>query len=489
MATPQGNFTAYQQLKPTELKVGDIYNKAIDELIKNNQAQQAAALKQKMQQNQSLDKLIYDIGDSFKGGIKTTSAMASFASDYTKQTGDRYGQLMYNASLTTDPAEKQRYLQEALRLKNGYEALKASMQSMDYDNIANNDNKNLTDGKVWAGDDKIYVRTLFGSGALKPTIGEDGNYYVAVPKGANAKPDDPAEMVPIIDFFSRYYGKGLEVDITQDTIIDAVKKGEKARDSSKNTRIINKNGVVSFNQSLSEENLNTILDEYFPMKEEDFNVKNVNRAMYQLFYNKTGKYMENFDDYKATRETLKKYIKDGVREVSEHKLQQNNIVNNHTTVLTGDQIGGNASSTGGTGSYIYLGDGKYREIASDFMYKTMSQNGNEAGQHSAGLAIAYGRNPETGKNEYFYYRLHLSKDGITNTYEKVTKDVYTSELPALLRNKKVNIGKLTRQNEINAFKLYKTNGIKYNGDTNNAFKQKRDYPSVSGKSKGGGGDL
>ena len=123
MATPQGNFTAYQQLKPTELKVGDIYNKAIDELIKNNQAQQAAALKQKMQQNQSLDKLIYDIGDTINGEIKTTSALTNFASDYTKQTGDRYGELMYNASLTSDPAEKQRYLQEALRLKNQYNAI------------------------------------------------------------------------------------------------------------------------------------------------------------------------------------------------------------------------------------------------------------------------------------------------------------------------------------------------------------------------------
>ena len=204
MATPQGNFTAYQQLKPTELKVGDIYNKAIDELIKNNQAQQAAALKQKMQQNQSLDKLIFDIGDSFKGGIKTTSALSTFASDYVKQTADRYGELMNNAFSTTDTAEKQRYLQEASRLKNGYEALKSSLQSMDYDNVANQDSKNLAEGKVWAGDNSIYIRQLFSNGLLKPTRGEDGNFYVAVPKGANAKPDDPAEMVPITDFFSRY---------------------------------------------------------------------------------------------------------------------------------------------------------------------------------------------------------------------------------------------------------------------------------------------
>lgn len=415
MATPQGNFTAYQQLKPTELKVGDIYNKAIDELIKNNQAQQAAALKQKMQQNQSLDKLIYDIGDSFKGGIKTISAMTSFASDFSKQTGDRYGQLMYNASLTTDPAEKQRYLQEALRLKNGYEALKASLQSMDYDNVANNDNQILSKGQAWAGDNKIYVRTLFGSGVLKPTIGEDGNYYVAVPKGANAKPNDPAEMVPIIDFFSRYYGKGLEVDITQDTIVDAVKKGEKARDSSKNTRTINKNGVVSFNKSLSEENLNTILDEYFPMKKDDFNVKNVNRAMYQLFYNKTGKYMENFDDYLATRETLKKYIKDGVPEVSEHKLTNNTNVTIHNH--NGDKATGESLSNA-TDINVFVKDKNGKVFSHNMIVVPTSRGG--GGEVNNNLAVAYDK---LSRSFRFYEVVRNQTGELMVASKEVRKDV------------------------------------------------------------------
>lgn len=472
MATPQGNFTAYQQLKPTELKVGDIYNKAIDELIKNNQAQQAAALKQKMQQNQSLDKLIYDIGDSFKGGIKTTSAMASFASDYTKQTGDRYGQLMYNASLTTDPAEKQRYLQEALRLKNQYEAIKSSLQSVDYDNIANNDNKNLTDGKVWAGDDKIYVRTLFGSGALKPTIGEDGNYYVAVPKGANAKPDDPAEMVPINDFFSRYYGKGLEVDITQDTIIDAVKKGEKARDSSKNTRTINKNGVVSFNKSLSEENLNTILDEYFPMKKDDFDVKRVNRGMYQLFYNQTGKYMENYDEYLATRETLKKYIKDGVPEVAEHKLTNNTNVTIHNH--NGDKATGESLSNA-TDINVFVKDKNGKVFSHNMIVVPTSRGG--GGEVNNNLAVAYDKSSRSFK---FYEVVRNQTGELMVASKEVRKDVAVNLL-------KQNVG-----GKANASKVL--NGLMNSASYLKANKQYYKDGSVNmnpyeSTSKGGGGDL
>ena len=393
MATPQGNFTAYQQLKPTELKVGDIYNKAIDELIKNNQAQQAAALKQKMQQNQSLDKLIYDIGDSFKGGIKTTSAMASFASDYTKQTGDRYGQLMYNASLTTDPAEKQRYLQEALRLKNGYEALKASLQSMDYDNVANNDNQILTKGQAWAGDNKIYVRTLFGSGALKPTRGEDGNYYVAVPKGANAKPDDPAEMVPINDFFSRYYGKGLEVDITQNFLDDVMKDGFKARDDSKESYNKDGNGMLRFTKALSDKDRKGILDKYFNIDEKDFDVSKVNRGIYQLFYNKYGKYMENFDDYKAIRGVVDEYIKTGVststRNEQEQKTPKFNI-NNYNS--SGGKATANAVNEVSSGEIYATGDdGKNYKHNVAFIPTSKGNNGN----YNPTISVAYNRDTKT----------------------------------------------------------------------------------------------
>lgn len=472
MATPQGNFTAYQQLKPTELKVGDIYNKAIDELIKNNQAQQAAALKQKMQQNQSLDKLMLDIGDSFKGGIKTISALSTFASDYTNQAASEYGDLFYKANTTTDPAEKQIYTQKALRLKNGYEALKASMQSMDFDSIARQDADNLAKGKIWAGDENIYARQLFSNGLLKPIRGEDGNFYVAVPKGANAKPDDPAEMVPITDFFSRYYGRGLEVDISQETIADAVKKGTIARDSFKNTRIINKNGVVSFNKSLSEENLNTILDEYFPMKKDDFNVKNVNRAMYQLFYNKTGKYMENFDDYLATRETLKKYIKDGVPEVSEHKLTNNTNVTIHNH--NGDKATGESLSNA-TDINVFVKDKNGKVFSHNMMIIPTSIGG--GGEVNNNLAVGYDKSSRSFK---FYDVVRNQTGELMVAKKEVRKEVA------------INLLKKTVGGKVNASKVL-------NGLMNDAYylKANKQYykdgsvnmNSYESTSKGGGGDL
>ena len=43
--TPKGNFMAFQPLKPTEYKVGDIYSNMIDGMIKRGEAEKAAELK------------------------------------------------------------------------------------------------------------------------------------------------------------------------------------------------------------------------------------------------------------------------------------------------------------------------------------------------------------------------------------------------------------------------------------------------------------
>ena len=472
MATPQGNFTAYQQLKPTELKVGDIYNKAIDELIKNNQAQQAAALKQKMQQNQSLDKLIFDIGDSFKG-IKTTSAMSAFASNYTKQVGDTYGDLSYKASITTDPAEKQRYLQEALRLKNEYTALKSSLESVDFDNIAIQDNKNLAEGKAWAGDDKLYVRQLYNNGLLKPTRGEDGNFYVAVPKGANAKPDDPAEMVPISDFFSRYYGRGLEVDTSEDVINAMTKQGRDARDSSKASYSKDGNGTMTYTRTLSDKDRAGILNQYFQMNKDDFDINRVNRGIYQLFYNQTGRYMANYDDYLATRQIVDNIVKSRVGQDirTEQTLKTPNItIHNHN----GDKATGESLSNA-TDINVFVKDKNGKVFSHNMIVVPTSRGG--GGEVNNNLAVAYDK---LSRSFRFYEVVRNQTGELMVASKEVRKDVAINLL-------KQNVG-----GKANASKVL--NGLMNSASYLKANKQYYKDGSVNmnpyeSTSKGGGGDL
>ena len=473
MATPQGNFTAYQQLKPTELKVGDIYNKAIDELIKNNQAQQAAALKQKMQQNQSLDKLMLDIGDSFKGGIKTISALSTFASDYTNQAASEYGDLFYKANTTTDPAEKQIYTQKALRLKNGYEALKASMQSMDFDSIARQDADNLAKGKIWAGDENIYARQLFSNGLLKPIRGEDGNFYVAVPKGANAKPDDPAEMVPVSDFFSRYYGRGLEVDISKDTINEMVAEAIKLRDATETASHKNGTGYTHYKKELSNENRNVILNKYFKMNEYDFDVRRVDRGIYQLFYNQTGKYMANYNDYFTMRGILDEHLKKAAPTITrdEQTLKTPNItIHNHN----GDKATGESLSNA-TDINDFVKDKNGKVFIHNMIVVPTSRGG--GGEVNNNLAVAYDK---LSRSFRFYEVVRNQTGELMVASKEVRKDVAINLL-------KQNVG-----GKANASKVL--NGLMNSASYLKANKQYYKDGSVNmnpyeSTSKGGGGDL
>lgn len=471
MATPQGNFTAYQQLKPTELKVGDIYNKAIDELIKNNQAQQAAALKQKMQQNQSLDKLIFDIGDSFKG-IKTTSAMSAFASNYTKQVGDTYGDLSYRASITTDPAEKQRYLQEALRLKNEYTALKSSLESVDFDNIALQDAKILAEGKAWNGDDKLYVRQLYNNGLLKPTRGEDGNFYVAVPKGANAKPDDPAEMVPVSDFFSRYYGRGLEVDISKDTINEMVAEAIKLRDATETASHKNGTGYTHYKKELSDENRNVILNKYFKMNKDDFDVSRVDRGIYQLFYNQTGRYMASYDDYLATRGILDEHLKKGAptitRDEQTIKTPNINIHNYNRDKATIESL---RKITSGN-IYIKYGNGNvYRHNSA-----TLPATKGSDGHYNPTISVLFDKNAGI----FRYYKTYQNKTQKQSIGEEVERrlalDITGNNIKSSASSEDVLSGLEAKASGLKGGKVPIQNGT---------VDMNRDEST----SKGGGGDL
>ena len=57
----KGNYTALQQLKPTEIKVGELYNKWVDGFVKSGEAERAAKLKRAQEEGKSLQELMKDV--------------------------------------------------------------------------------------------------------------------------------------------------------------------------------------------------------------------------------------------------------------------------------------------------------------------------------------------------------------------------------------------------------------------------------------------
>lgn len=107
--TPQGNFAAYQQLKPTQpLSVGDLYNGLIDNMIKRNDAKKAAELKALQEQKKTIgerfDKIKID-------PFATTNNLTDAASKAFKDTFDYYSEQRRLAN--EDPANAYTYLTRA----------------------------------------------------------------------------------------------------------------------------------------------------------------------------------------------------------------------------------------------------------------------------------------------------------------------------------------------------------------------------------------
>ena len=107
--TPQGNFAAYQQLKPTQpLLVGDLYNGLIDNMIKRNDAKKAAELKALQEQKKTVgerfDKIKID-------PFATTNNLTDAASKAFKDTYEYYSEQRRLAN--EDPANAFTYLTRA----------------------------------------------------------------------------------------------------------------------------------------------------------------------------------------------------------------------------------------------------------------------------------------------------------------------------------------------------------------------------------------
>ena len=115
MATPKGNFMAFQPLKPTEYKVGDIYSNMIDGMIKRGDAKKAAELKAAQEKN----KYIGERFDKVKiDPFATTSQLTDAAMDMFKQTYEYVADQRMKAE--NDPSNAMGYLSNAEKAQNSY---------------------------------------------------------------------------------------------------------------------------------------------------------------------------------------------------------------------------------------------------------------------------------------------------------------------------------------------------------------------------------
>lgn len=194
--TPKGNFMAFQPLKPTEYKVGDIYSNMIDGMIKRGDAKKAAELKAAQEKN----KYIGERFDKVKiDPFATTSQLTDAAMDMFKQTYEYVADQRMKAE--NDPSNAMGYLSNAEKAQNSYLSWAKTLGDAKFIENATKKSNEIASGQYFLDSDETDQWDLFNKGQYRPTL-ENGEWKVAVPKNRYATDEDPLKKLTIGEYIN-----------------------------------------------------------------------------------------------------------------------------------------------------------------------------------------------------------------------------------------------------------------------------------------------
>lgn len=182
---PQGNYIAYQALKPVELKVGDYYAKFIDDYIKRGDAERATQAKllaeQKKAIGERMDKLKLD-------PFATLSNFTDFANQSFKDTADYIGQQRLLAE--QDIANSSIYIARAEKAANDYRTMATTFGDKNFIEKATVKQQSLANNDVFSETDNNQQLKMLGYQIpIYRRNGETGAMEFYLPENGDATDD------------------------------------------------------------------------------------------------------------------------------------------------------------------------------------------------------------------------------------------------------------------------------------------------------------
>lgn len=296
---PKGNYTALQQLKPTEIKVGELYSSWVDGYVKNGEAERAAKAKMLADQKKSAQEMVAKIDP------KIFTTLQSFQ----PQTNEIFNSILENKATLGRMAD-------AGQLDSNFYNLKAktdnlASQYLQLSTIVTNPqfleadkkiNEQIQAGDVFEGDENMgrWMSIKSGMAQLKanPNTGNIEVVYNDNIKSTDA--DKPARVEQLHEFASKYssgVSKNLKSEIEEK--LKAV--------STEVSKTTNKDGITTYSSKAFNETAarNTItqlmgLDPNKPVEEQFTNANNLTPFAKQYFYgNGRLRFPQNGEDLKV----------------------------------------------------------------------------------------------------------------------------------------------------------------------------------------------
>ncbi|MFX1667813.1 hypothetical protein JZ968_06470 [Riemerella anatipestifer] len=317
MATPQGNMIAYQPLKPTELKVGDIYAKHIDQLIKQGEAAKAAELKRKQMEGKALADVLKDIK------IDRKSTITPFQDQFNKLTneGIRYiSEAKMKAEDINIPIEERRmYAQRAMNYANDVTELATFFTNPELIKSYQNNLKLVSEGKAFKGDPRIGLFTSADAGFIDIKRNENGNLEIGYIENIDDTPDKKMVYKPLSEVTQMYMTpvQVSEIDEFRKMLFDTA---QKVTNKDTNSDGYVKTSKKIFDKEKGRQNLLLSLG-YDPERaDEDYNINSIPKRLNEFFYEKKNRNIDSKEDFlfaidEAVKEMETKADKETSREI------------------------------------------------------------------------------------------------------------------------------------------------------------------------------
>lgn len=295
----KGNYTALQQLKPTEIKVGEFYNKWVDGFVKSGEAERAAKAKMLADQKKSAQEMVAKIDP------KIFTTLQSFQ----PQTNEIFNSILENKTILGRMVDSGQMDSNFYNLKAKTDNL--ASQYLQLSTIVTNPqfleadkkiNEQIQEGDVFEGDENMgrWMSIKSGMAQLKANP-NTGNIEVIYQNNIKSEdPNKPAKVEQLHEFASNY-SSGVSKNLKSE--IEEKLKAVSAEASKK----INSDGITTYDSKAFNEVTarNTItqlmgLDPNKPVEEQFTNVNNLTPFAKQYFYgNGRLRFPENGEDLKV----------------------------------------------------------------------------------------------------------------------------------------------------------------------------------------------
>ena len=207
----KGNFTAYQQLKPTESKIGDIYASNIDYMVKLGNIEKARKMKELEQRNASLDEFSKSIKIEAK---ETDKYLTDMNVKLTTDTTTLIGNAMHNAYNSTNDGEKQKWMRIAQTASESYKAIQNTFGGGNFLKMINDTRTFAESGEAFDQSEQIKLTKAFENNLWANKMNEDGTISFIAKTGENI--NDPQREYTVGEMAILAQAKA-EVNLLEDT--------------------------------------------------------------------------------------------------------------------------------------------------------------------------------------------------------------------------------------------------------------------------------